>query len=110
LPHVAYGVGIQELGIADRALFSTHPEARIAMSVQSFFLLPFMLTNTRYITLVHERLARRLTGMGDIKVLRLQFETAPITEALYWHPRLTHDPAHKWLRDLLHETTQGMEP
>lgn len=107
LPHVAYGGSLHQhqLDAADRALLLSHPETRIAMSVESFFLLPFMLTNTQHIAFVHERLARRLSYMGDIKVLQLEFEAAPIEEAMYWHPRLTADPAHKWLRNLLCECT-----
>ena len=96
LPHVAYLPGILE----DR-MAAEHPEETIAMSLESFFLLPFMLTRTRYIAVVHERLARRLQSLGDFKILELEFETEPITEAIYWHPRLTLDPGHRWLRELL---------
>jgi DNA-binding transcriptional LysR family regulator len=104
MPHVAYGAGgMARLGVLDRLLREEHPEIEIVMSIESFFLLPFMLSNTGYIALVHERLARRLANLGDIKVLRLDFETDPVEEALYWHPRLTADPAHRWLRGLLQE-------
>jgi DNA-binding transcriptional LysR family regulator len=82
-------------------MLAEHPEETIAMSIESFFLLPIMLTKTRYIAVVHERLAKRLSTLGDIKVLELEFKTEPITEAIYWHPRLTLDPAHRWLRELL---------
>jgi LysR family nod box-dependent transcriptional activator len=109
LPHVAYGAGLDaRLGILEKTLTASHPEARIAMSVESFFLLPFMLTSTRYIALVHERLARRLAGMGEIKILQLAFDTEPVTEAIYWHPRLTPDPAHRWFREMLVQCTADM--
>ena len=109
LPHVAYGAGgMARLGILDRLLRDEHPEINIVMSIESFFLLPFMLTGTQYIALVHERLARRLANLGDIKVLQLNFETDAVEEALYWHPRLTPDPAHRWLRGLLRDCTANM--
>jgi LysR family transcriptional regulator, nod-box dependent transcriptional activator len=101
LPHVAYGPGIGSLGILENRMLAEHPEETIAMSVESFFLLPFMLTRTRYIAVVHERLAKRLSHVSDIKILELDFKTEPITEAIYWHPRLTLDPGHRWLRELL---------
>jgi DNA-binding transcriptional LysR family regulator len=101
LPHVAYGPGIHSSGILENRMLAEHPEETIVMTVESFFLLPFMLTKTRYIAVVHERLAKRLSTMGDIKVLELEFKTEPITEAIFWHPRLTLDPAHRWLRELL---------
>jgi DNA-binding transcriptional LysR family regulator len=109
LPHVAYGPTIRSLGVLENKMLAEHPEQTIAMSVESFFLLPFMLLNTRYIAVVHERLARRLSNLGDIKVLELQFETEPITEAIFWHPRMTMDPAHRWLRELVLECATSLE-
>ena len=109
LPHVAYSSGgLSRLGILEASLRSTHPEVEVVMSIESFFLLPFMLTETRYIALVHERLARRLANLGDIKILQLDFKTDKVEEALYWHPRLTVDPAHRWLREMLRECTACM--
>lgn len=109
MPHLVFGTGFQAIGIADRELRAEHPDLRVAMSIPSFFLLPFMLTGTRYIALVHERMARRLAGTTDITVLDLDFETAPVEEALYWHPRLTADPGHQWLRDLLRECAASLD-
>jgi LysR family transcriptional regulator, nod-box dependent transcriptional activator len=109
LPHVAYGSSLHDItGIADKAMYETHPEARIAVTVESFFLLPFLITNTPLIALVHARLARRLAGMADIKVVQPIFETPTISEAIFWHPRLTTDPAHRWLRAVLSEAAASM--
>jgi DNA-binding transcriptional LysR family regulator len=108
LPHVVYGTGLQDIsGLADRALYSVHPEARVAVTVQSFFLMPMLIGRTRMIALTHERLARRLAGLADIKIINPLFDTPTTEEAMYWHPRLTSDPAHRWLRDIL---KQGVQP
>ncbi len=109
LPHLVFGTGFESIAMGDRQLVAEHPELRVTMSVPSFFLLPFMLTGTRYIALVHERMAERLARSGDIKVVSLDFETAPVEETIYWHPRLTADPAHAWFRELLRDCTAGME-
>ena len=111
LPHLAYGSslrGLEGLGILDRAILERHPEARVAMLVESFFMLPFMLSGTHYVAIVHERMARQLARQGDFKILQLDFPTAPFEEAMYWHPRLTSDPAHRWLRTFLRECTATM--
>jgi LysR family nod box-dependent transcriptional activator len=111
LPHVVYGTGLQDIsGLADRALYSVHPEARVAVTVQSFFLMPLLLGRSRMIALTHERLARRLQGMADIKILKLLFETPTTEEAIYWHPRVTADPAHKWLRNTLLKSVKAIRP
>lgn len=109
-PHLAYGSSFQGfegmgMGILDRAILATHPEARVGMLMQSFFMLPFMLPGTRYIAIVHERMALQVVRQGDFKILQLEFPTDRLTEAMYWHPRLTSDPAHRWLRNFLQECT-----
>jgi LysR family nod box-dependent transcriptional activator len=109
LPHVVYGTGLQDIsGLADRALYSVHPEAQVAVTVQSFFLMPLLLGHSRMIALTHERLARRLATIADIKILKLLFETPTTEEAIYWHPRLTADPAHRWLRGVLLKSIEAI--
>jgi DNA-binding transcriptional LysR family regulator len=109
LPHVIYGAGLQDISsLADRAVFSAHPEAQLSVTVQNFFLMPLLIGRTNMIALTHERLARRLSSLADIKVIRPQFELPEIQEAMYWHPRLTADPGHRWLRSLLLESTLAL--
>lgn len=111
LPHVVYGTGLHDIsGLADRAVYSVHPEAQVAVTVQSFFLMPLLLRRSRMIALTHERLARRLVDLADIKILKPLFETPTTEEAIYWHPRLTADPAHRWLRSVLLKSVEGIQP
>ena len=108
LPHVVYGSGLNDISsIADRAVYSVHPEARVVVTVQNFFLMPLLLGHSRMIALTHERLARRLAKLADIRMAKLEFEMPETEEAMYWHPRLTADPAHRWLRDLLLRSSPG---
>jgi LysR family nod box-dependent transcriptional activator len=109
-PHVVYGTGLHDIsGLADRAVYTVHPEARIAVTTQSFFLMPFLVGGTRLIALEHERLAQRLASMADIKILKLLFDTPAIEEAMYWHPRMTSDPAHRWLRNVLLKSGEALQ-
>ena len=112
LPHVIYGTGTSSTdsaGLADRAIMSRHHDAaHVVVSVESFFLIPFLLAGTRLVSLVHERLARRLRDLADIKIIELLFDTPSISEAMYWHPRLTSDPAHRWLREMLLESSRSI--
>ena len=69
--------------------------------MQSFFLLPFMLQGTHLVTLVHERLGKRLAEVADIQLLEPPFETPVVSESMLWHPSRTADPGHTWLREQL---------
>ena len=113
LPHVFYdpnlgpgGPGPRGIGgLADHALYSEHPEARVAVTVHSFFLMPLLISRSRMVALTNERLARRMASLADIKILELLFDTPTTEEAIYWHPRMTSDPGHRWFRDLLKKST-----
>jgi DNA-binding transcriptional LysR family regulator len=108
-PHLAYGTSMQDIsGLADHAVYTLHPEATIAVMTPSFFLMPFLLAGSRLIALAHERLARRLQDMAQIKILEPLFDTPAVAEAIYWHPRMTSDPAHRWLRDLLKQGVHAL--
>ncbi|HLH70613.1 MAG TPA: LysR family transcriptional regulator [Candidatus Dormibacteraeota bacterium] len=104
LPHVIYGRALDEvLGIADRAVLGSTNPRHVQASTDSFLLLPFLLEGTHLVALLQERLALRLAEAAKIRLVEPLFETPPVAEAMYWHPRHTSDPAHRWLRSLLRE-------
>ncbi|MFF5856360.1 LysR family transcriptional regulator [Streptomyces sp. NPDC012751] len=74
-------------------------EPRVEVSVDSFQLLPLLVTGTRRIALIQARLARMLTPIAAVRVVEPPYEAVPLREALWWHPVHTHDAAHIWLRE-----------
>jgi DNA-binding transcriptional LysR family regulator len=76
-----------------------HPERRVNVSVETFFLLPFLLQGTKMVAFIHEGLGRRLAAISDIRLVEPPFEVPAMAEAMFWHPRHTADPAHRWLRE-----------
>ncbi|MER6129785.1 LysR family transcriptional regulator [Streptomyces sp. NPDC001795] len=74
-------------------------EPRVEVSVDSFQVLPFLVAGTRRIALVQELLARRLSGVAPVRLMKPPHEAVPLREALWWHPVHTHDAAHIWLRE-----------
>ncbi|MCG6204339.1 LysR family transcriptional regulator [Rhodopseudomonas sp. HC1] len=102
LPHLVYGIGNdRQLNLADQHLVDLGIRRRIEVTVESFLLNPFLIQGTRMVSLVLERAARRLLGSADIKLLETPIAVPDIHEAMYWHPRHTTDPGHRWLRDKL---------
>jgi LysR family nod box-dependent transcriptional activator len=100
LPHLGYGASIDDLtGLADRAATSLYPTRQVKVSVETFFLLPFLLQGTRMVAFVHERLGKRMASISHIRLVEPPFEVPIMGEAMFWHPRSNADPAHRWLRE-----------
>ncbi|WP_076865420.1 LysR family transcriptional regulator [Bradyrhizobium mercantei] len=110
LPHLVYGIGDdRQLNLADQHLADTGIQRRIEVTVESFLLNPFLIKGTRLVSLVLERAARRLIGTIDIKLLESPIPVPDIHEAMYWHPRHTTDPGHRWLREKLLNVAQQLD-
>jgi LysR family transcriptional regulator, nod-box dependent transcriptional activator len=102
LPHLVYGIGAdRQLNLADQYLAQTGIQRRIDVTVESFLLVPFLIQGTELVSHVLERAARRLTAATNIRLMESPFDLPDIHEAMYWHPRHTTDPGHRWLRERL---------
>lgn len=74
---------------------------RVAVRVESYFLVPELVAGTDRVALLQERLARQVAGPLGLRLFELPGEVEPITEALWWHERYERDTAHTWMRELL---------
>jgi DNA-binding transcriptional LysR family regulator len=74
-------------------------EPRVEVSVDSFQIIPLLVSGTRRIALIQARLARLLAPLAAVRVVEPPYEAVPLREALWWHPVHTHDAAHMWLRE-----------
>jgi LysR family transcriptional regulator, nod-box dependent transcriptional activator len=102
LPHLVYNIGTdRQLNLADRYIGRLGVRRRIDVTVESFLLVPFFLEGTPMISLMLERASRQLAGMTKVRTLKPPMKLPDINEALYWHPRHTTDPGHRWLRECL---------
>ena len=81
------------------------PEARV--SATGFHVLPELVRGSDHLCLIQERLARRVAGPG-LRVLEVPFDLPPVVETLWWDPTQTHDPSHRWLRDLVAAAAAGL--
>jgi LysR family nod box-dependent transcriptional activator len=102
LPHLAYGIGQdRQLNLADQYLAQTGIQRRIDVTVESFLLAPFLIEGTELVSHVLERTARRLADTTNIRLMESPFDLPDVHVAMYWHPRHTTDPGHRWLRERL---------
>ena len=101
LGHLIYSMGStgQPVALPDLHMARLGVPRRIEVSVESFLLAPFLLQGTDLVTLIPKRAEAFLRRTGDIRVLESPIELPALIETLWWHPRMTADPAHTWLRD-----------
>jgi DNA-binding transcriptional LysR family regulator len=73
------------------------------LNVQAHVVVPFLLTGTRLVSLVQERLAKAVSEQAGLRIRQSPVSLQPLVEAMYWTSRHTGDPAHRWLRARLSE-------
>jgi DNA-binding transcriptional LysR family regulator len=104
MPHLVYGNGLSEVrGMADRTVRDMGLPRHVQGTVDSFFLLPFLIRGSNLVAFIQERLGRKLAQTEDIRIVEPRFETPPVAEAMFWYTRNNSDPAHRWLRQQLLE-------
>lgn len=97
LPYLAYSGGTFP-SVAELRLEASGNARTIEITTQSFVVAPFLLTGTRFVALIHEKLGRRVSGQAHLRLLEPPVKMDPLTETMYWNGRHTHDPGHQWLR------------
>lgn len=71
----------------------------VRLTAPSIVAIPLMVSESDLVALVYERLATRMSALLPLEVFAPPVPVAPVTQAVYWHPRRTDDPAHRWLRE-----------
>jgi len=85
-------------GVTDIALAQLGRQRHVALSVQSFLILPEILRASELIAVV----PRRLVAATDGLVISAPPLAIPgFTKVMTWHERTHGDPGHRWLRELL---------
>jgi DNA-binding transcriptional LysR family regulator len=77
------------------------------LNVQPHVIVPFLLTGTRLVSLIQERLARSVCAAARLRIQPSPVPLPPLVEAMHWSRANTGDPAHQWLREsLVHQAAQ----
>jgi len=85
-------------GPIDDALAGRGRRRDVTLSVPSFSLVPDLLRGSELLCTTPERMVR---DHDDIHVGSGPFPREPIDMIAVWHPRVSDDPAHRWLRSVL---------
>jgi len=78
--------------------------------VENFLALPLLIVGTDRLALIQQRLAQRLSGFADIRIMSCPYDAMPIVEAMWWHPMHQRDAGHTWLRELFADVSRELDP
>lgn len=92
-------------GTVDTVLAGLGHQRRVAIAVPTFHVMFDILRSDDFIAFVPERLLRK--HQSDFKVFETDMEIPTLDVVANWHPRVSGDAQHKWLRELLVNVTKA---
>jgi LysR family nod box-dependent transcriptional activator len=109
LRHLEWGLGTPPVpNRGETAYRKAGLQARVPVTTESFALTPLLLAGTDLVAVVPERLGLLLGRSIGLRLLDPPFQTPEIVEAMYCNALTDADPAHVWLRAILHEIAGGL--
>jgi DNA-binding transcriptional LysR family regulator len=110
LPHAAATFGHGGLNPAERALDELGVRRKVQVTTVGWLSLPFVVAGTDLVAVVPERLARRVVAAAGVAIAEPPFGRVELVEAAWWHPMRTADPALAWLRGILADVAESLQP
>ena len=91
-----------------QALAQQQLKRDVAISVTNFFAVAEMIAVTDYCATLPNLICRRLGHDPRLKVLAAPVDLGTFPVEMAWHVRYRHDPAHRWLRELISEVAVAL--
>ena len=89
-------------GLIDRALAALGRRRRIVLTVNQFFTAGRVVTQSDLLTVLPLSFIEATGRRGTLVTRELPFDPGAVHVEMVWHLRRDHDPAHRWLREVLH--------
>jgi DNA-binding transcriptional LysR family regulator len=86
--------------LVDSTLARQGLSRRIIASISHFTVMPFIVAKSDAIAMFPRRLAQSFAALTDLVVLEPPVDFEGFNISMAWHPRVHHDPGHRWLRSL----------
>ena len=99
LPHVMILTGDGHQAMVDRPLGALALRRRVALRVPFFIPAVFAIAQTDLVLTVPRTLAKIVPPKRGMRLVEAPPELKPFPYLMSWHPRLTNEPAHAWLRE-----------
>lgn len=88
-------------GVTDEALAKIGRKRNVSLSVTSFLLLPSILEQSDFISVVPECITRH---MKNLKIIEPPVQVKGYTKIMAWHQRTHNNPVQQWLRNLIYQS------
>ncbi len=109
LHHVVVAPSGTSGSLVDTELARRGFERRVALRVSNFLVAPVVVRDTDFISTMPKRLALQLAAPYGLRLLPTPIELPKFSMLLIWHPRLDHDPAQRWLRELVTRVSKTLD-
>jgi len=107
LPHAMVLTGEDHQAMVDRPLAQLGVKRRIALQIPFFIPAVFAIAHTDLVLTVPRTLART-AAKARLRVIEPPRELKPFTYFMSWHPRLTSEAAHAWLREQIRAVARSL--
>jgi DNA-binding transcriptional LysR family regulator len=105
LPHFLISSRGDFSGCVDGLLARDGARRFVLMATPHFLAIPFLLHGLRAAAAVPRRLAETCAGIAGLAVSPLPVEVKGFDVVMLWHARTGSDPAQRWIRELIRETS-----
>jgi DNA-binding transcriptional LysR family regulator len=111
LPHIRITTARTGPGpsVVDRALEERGLTRRIAMTLPHFLVAPYIVAQSDHVIMFPSRLADYFASFLPLRVVEPPLPLPGYTISLYWHERMHHEPACRWLREQVLAVSRGMD-
>jgi DNA-binding transcriptional LysR family regulator len=107
-PHVVVNVLSGEQTPVDRPLRALARKREVGLVMPFFAASVLAVAQSNMILTVPKRLALKLAKGAAVRVIEAPHEVKGFTYEMIWHPRLTSDPVHEWLRDQIRAVAKDL--
>ncbi|MFC7659850.1 LysR substrate-binding domain-containing protein [Pseudonocardia benzenivorans] len=80
----------------------------VTVRVDSYVAVPFLVASSGHVALMQETMARTMQERLGLRILDPPAPLEPFVERLWWHERLTTDPAHRWFRRIVERAARAL--
>ncbi|AWK89481.1 LysR family transcriptional regulator [Azospirillum thermophilum] len=99
--HILVSSRRKGMGLEDVELARIGRHRRIALRCQHYYAACRVVADSDLLLTMPEHYAHSANRNLPNRVFPVPFDTPPLDVYLYWHETADHDPANRWLRDLL---------
>lgn len=107
LSHLFIAPGGTPGGPVDDALAERGMTRRVAARTFSFLSAPAILARTDLVLTAPARILAQVAAPYQLRILPCPLPLPEVSIYMMWHPRMQADPAHAWLRKLIHDGSRS---